>query len=35
MLHHETTIAHSISALLSLGFTGIAMVVRAMRDRLR
>ncbi len=28
MLHHETTLVHSISALLGLGFTGTILVLR-------
>jgi hypothetical protein len=35
MLHHETTIVSSISALVSLGFTGITLVLRVVRNRLR
>jgi hypothetical protein len=35
LLHHETAVVNSISAVISLGFTGIVMALRAFAHRVR
>ena len=34
MLHHETTVFSSLSALLGVGLTGLIVALRVMRDRI-